>query len=134
LSLYKLGDGPFYVFYTPYHLCHFEVPSTIGRALLFGDATLAPEAGLRVEVITVAKTDLKPGDVLDGFGGYYTYGLAENFAAAVGENLLPMGLAEGCRVLRPLAKDEALTLDDVAVPGGRLCDRLRREQDLRFPA
>lgn len=134
LNLYKLGEGPLYVFHTPYHLCHFEVPITIGRAVLFGDITVAPQGGLCVEVITVAKADLKPGDVLDGFGGYHTYGLAENFAAAARERLLPMGLAEGCHVLRPIAKDEALTWDDVAVPEGRLCDRLRQEQDRLFPA
>ncbi len=133
LNLYKLGEGPYYVFHTPYHLCHLEVPNSIGRAVLFSDATVAPEAGLRVEVIAVAKTDLKPGDVLDGFGGYHTYGLAENFATAAREKLLPMGLAEGCRVLRPIAKDDALTWGDVAVPEGRLCDRLRSEQNLLFP-
>ena len=114
LNLYKLGEGPFYVFYTPYHLCHFEVPITIGRTVLFGDVTVAPQRGLRVEVITAAKTDLKPDDVFDGFGGYHTYGLAENFAAATREKLLPMGLAEGCRVVRPVAKDAALALDDVS--------------------
>lgn len=134
LNLYKLGEGPLYVFHTPYHLCHLEVPSSIGRAVLFGDATLAPESGLRVEVITVAKTDLKPGDVLDGFGGFLSYGLAENYAQAVREKLLPMGLAEGCRILRPIAKDEVITRDDVVVPEGRLSDRLRREQDLLFSA
>ena len=134
LKLYKMGDGPFYVFYTPYHLCHFEVPTTIGRAVLFGDATIAPLAGLRVDVITAAKTGLKPGDVLDGFGGFLTYGLAENFAEASRENLLPIGLAEGCRVLRPVARDEVVTRDAVAVPAGRLCDRLRQDQDRLFPA
>lgn len=134
LNLYKLGEGPFYVFYTPYHLCHFEVPITVGRAVLFGDVTVAPLRGLCVEVITMAKTDLKPGDLVDGLGGYHTYGLAENSAVAARERLLPMGVAEGCRVLRPVAKDEALTWDDVAAPEGRLCDRLRQEQDRLFPA
>jgi predicted homoserine dehydrogenase-like protein len=134
LYLYKLGEGPFYVFYTPYHLCHFEVPNTVGRVVLFGDATLAPRAGPRVEVITAAKTALKPGDVLDGFGGYLSYGLAENYEEVVRENLLPIGLAEGCRVLRPIAKDRVLTRDDVAFPAGRLCDRLRQEQDALFPS
>jgi len=132
LKLYKLGEGPFYVFHTPYHLCHFEIPNTVGRAVLFHDATLAPESGLRVEVITVAKTDLKPDDVLDGFGGFLTYGLAENYSRAAEENLLPMGLAEGCRVVRPISKDQPLTRGDVVVPQGRLCDRLRQEQDMLF--
>src|SRR5690606_40161068 len=52
LRMYKLGDGPIYTFYTPYHLCHLEVPFTIARAALFGDAVVAPEAGHVVDVVT----------------------------------------------------------------------------------
>jgi predicted homoserine dehydrogenase-like protein len=72
--LYKLGDGPLYCFYTPYHLCHFELPTTVARAVLFSDAAIAPLGGPRVEVITTAKTDLEEGQRLDGIGGYMTYG------------------------------------------------------------
>jgi predicted homoserine dehydrogenase-like protein len=130
LNLYKLGEGPLYCFYTPYHLCHFEVPNTVARAVDFGDAALAPAGPIQVEVVTTAKVDLKPGDVLDGFGGYLSYGLAENADVATAERLLPMGLTEeGVRVVRPVAQDEVLTYDDVELPGDRLCDRLRAEQD-----
>jgi predicted homoserine dehydrogenase-like protein len=130
LNLYKLGEGPLYCFYTPYHLCHFEVPNTVVRAVDFGDAALAPAGPIQVEVVTTAKVDLKPGDVLDGFGGYLSYGLAENADVATAERLLPMGLTEeGVRVVRPVAQDEVLTYDDVELPGDRLCDRLRAEQD-----
>lgn len=134
LNLYKLGEGPYYVFYTPYHLCHFEVPKSIARVALFHDAVLAPEAGPRVEVVTTAKVDLLPGDVLDGFGGYKTYGLAENYPVACREHLLPMGLSEGCRVLRHVAKGHVLTYSDVERPPGRLIDKLRAEQDALYPA
>jgi predicted homoserine dehydrogenase-like protein len=132
LDLYKLGEGPLYCFYTPYHLCHFEVPTTIGRAVLFRDATIAPAGPPRVEVVTAAKTDLRAGHILDGLGGYSTYGLAENADTAATERLLPIGLAEGGRLLRDAAKDELLTYADVAFPEGRLCDRLRAEQDAAF--
>ena len=98
LDLYKLGPGPLYVFYRPYHLCHFEVPSTLARAVLFEDATIAPLDGPRVEVVTAAKRDLRAGEVLDGIGFYMTYGLAENADVVARENLLPMGIAEGCRL------------------------------------
>jgi predicted homoserine dehydrogenase-like protein len=74
LNLYKLGEGPLYSFYTPYHLCHFEVPISIARAVDFGDTVLAAPDGIRVEVVATAKTDLKAGQVLDGFGGFLTYG------------------------------------------------------------
>ena len=128
LELYKLGTGPLYCFTTPYHLCHFEVPTTVGRAVLFGDATLSADR-IRVEVITSAKVDLAPGNVLDGPGGYLTYGLAENADVATDERLLPMGLAEGCTVRRAVEKDRVLHLDDVELPAGRLVDALRAEQD-----
>jgi predicted homoserine dehydrogenase-like protein len=132
LDLYKLGEGPLYCFYTPYHLCHFEVPTTIGRAVLFGDATIAPAGPPRVEVVTAAKTDLRAGQTLDGLGGYATYGLAENADTAAAERLVPIGLAEGGRLLRDVRKDELLNYADLAFPAGRLCDRLRTEQDAAF--
>jgi len=128
LSLYKLGDGPLYCFYTPYHLCHFEVPNTVARAVLFGDAALTPLGAPLVEVVAAAKTDLQAGKTIDGLGGYMTYGLAENSPTARAGNLLPIGLAEGCTLKRDLPKDALLTFDDVVLPPDRLCDRLWREQ------
>lgn len=132
LNLYKLGAGPLYCFYTPYHLCHFEVPNTVARAVLFGDAAVAPLGGLCVEVVATAKVDLEAGQVLDGIGHYMTYGLCENADAARAERLLPIGLAEGCRLKRDIPKDQVLTYEDVVLPEGRLCDALRAEQDAYF--
>jgi predicted homoserine dehydrogenase-like protein len=128
LNLYKLGEGPLYCFFTPYHLCHFEVPTTVVRAVDFGDAAVAPLGPPVVEVVATAKVDMAPGDVIDCMGGYRTYGLTENAAQARADNLLPIGLAEGCIVRREIARDDVLTFDDVDVPEGRLCDRLWREQ------
>jgi predicted homoserine dehydrogenase-like protein len=132
LNLYKLGEGPLYSFYTPWHLCHFEVPLSVGRVVLFDDPVIQPFAGPRVDVIATAKTDLRSGTVLDGIGGYHTYGEAENSDVVLEQRLLPMGLAEGCRLLRDVKRDEVLTYDDVALPAGRLCDELRAQQDARF--
>jgi predicted homoserine dehydrogenase-like protein len=132
LNLYKMGEGPLYCFYTPYHLCHFEVPSTVARAVLFDDAAIASLAGPMVEVVATAKDDLAAGDVLDGLGGYHTYGLAENADVARRENLLPIGLAEGCRLKGPVGKDAVLTFEDVEVPPGRLADELWAEQEAHF--
>jgi predicted homoserine dehydrogenase-like protein len=132
LNLYKLGEGPLYCFYTPWHLCHFEVPITVARAVLFGDAAIAPLGPPLVEVVAAAKVDLEAGQELDALGGYLTYGLAENADVAAAERLLPIGLAEGCVLTRDVAKDEVLTYDDVEVPGGRLIDDLRAEQTARL--
>lgn len=132
LHLYKLGTGPFYCFYRPYHLCHFETHNSVARAVLFGDATMAPLAGPRVEVVATAKVDLAAGQVLDGFGGYLSYGEAENVDVVRAERLLPMGVAGGCRLVRDVPQDRTITYDDVEVPEDRLLDRLRREQEERF--
>ena len=132
LNLYKLGEGPLYSFYTPYHLCHFEVPLSVARAVLFGDAVMAPLGGPLVDVVTTAKIDLKAGETLDGIGYYMTYGQCENYDVVQSQNLLPMGLAEGCRLKRDIPKDQVLTYDDVELPEGRLCDKLRAEQNAYF--
>jgi predicted homoserine dehydrogenase-like protein len=132
LELYKLGKGPWYVFSTPYHLCHFEVPNSIGRAVLFNDAVLAPAAGPCVGVIAVAKRDLEPGDTIVEFGGFDVYGVAENSDVIRAEQLLPVGLALDCTIARPVAKDQPLTFADVTVPPGRLIDRLYAEQEQVF--
>ncbi|MET0432911.1 MAG: Gfo/Idh/MocA family oxidoreductase [Cellulomonas sp.] len=128
LELYKLGTGPLYSFYQPYHLCHFEVPTTIARAALLGDATIRPLGAPSVEVVTTAKTDLAAGTVLDALGGYHYYGQAEKAGVTATERLLPVGVAEGCVLVRDVPKDATLTYDDVRLPEGRLVDRLREAQ------
>jgi predicted homoserine dehydrogenase-like protein len=132
LNLYKLGTGPYYLFYTPYHLCHFEAPLTVARAVLFQDAALAPTGPPLVGVVATAKRDLKPADVIDAIGGFDTYGEAENMGAVVAEGLLPMGLAEGCTVMRPVAQGAPLTWDDVAIPPRRQIDEAYAAQMRHF--
>ena len=132
LNLYKLGTGPLYCYYTPYHLCHFEVHNSVARAVLFGDATIAPLGAPMVDVVATAKIDLKRGEVLDGIGCYMTYGQCENHEVVRAQGLLPIGLAGGCRLTRAVARDEVLRYADVQLPEDRLCDRLRKEQDVHF--
>lgn len=129
MNYFKMGGGPLYPFYVPYHLPHLECPLTAARAVLFNDAAVAPIGGPVCDVITIAKKDLKPGDVIDGIGGFACYGMIENYGVSRAQNLLPMGLAEECRLKRAVAKDQAVTYDDVEMPAERLCDRLRKEQD-----
>lgn len=133
LAYYKLGDGPFYVFYTPYHLPHIQIASTIGRAFIHHDPTVSPIAGPVCEVVTVAKRDLKAGDRLDGIGGFFAYGLIDNTAAARGMEALPIGLSEDCVLRRGVRKDEVLTFPDVTPPPGRVAEALWREQSARWP-
>lgn len=132
LNLYKLGEGPLYLFYTPYHLCHFEVPITCARAVLFQDAAIAPIGEPMVDVVATAKIDLKAGQTLDGIGHYMTYGQCETSDITNRQDLLPMGLAEGCVLKRDMQRDEVISYEDVEVPKNRFCDRLREEQNEYF--
>lgn len=128
MHMYKQGDGPVYTYYVPYHLCHMEVPITIGRAALFGDAAVAPHAGHVMDVVTTAKRDLRAGEVLDGIGFFLSYGTGANVEDVTSGDLLPMGVSEGCRLVRDVPRDQVLTYADVVLPPGRLVDRLRVEQ------
>ena len=132
MKYFKMGDGPFYVFYIPYHLPHLEAPLTAARAVLFNDAAIAPIGRPVCEVVTVAKRHLKQGQHLDGIGGFDCYGVIENAKIAREENALPMGMSEGCVLVKDIAKDETVHFRDVELPEGRLIDKLWREQEQHF--
>jgi predicted homoserine dehydrogenase-like protein len=132
LKLYKMGEGPLYPFWVPYHLPHFEVPNAIARVVLFGDEVAPPLGGPVVEVCAVAKRDLKAGEVLDDIGMYMTYGEAANAEEMCTQRYLPEGLVEGCKLTSDIARDQVITYDDVELPAGRLADRLRAEQYKHF--
>jgi predicted homoserine dehydrogenase-like protein len=132
LSLYKMGDGPLFPFWVPYHLPHFEAPNAIARVALLGDNVAAPLGGPVVEVCAVAKRDLRAGETLDEYGMFMTYGEAVNTEEMSSGRYLPEGLVEGCRLRRDIARDEVLTYDDVDLPEGRVADKLRAEQYRHF--
>ncbi len=132
LNLYKMGEGPLYPFFIPYHLVHFEVPNAIARVVLFRDSVAQPLGGPVVEVCALAKRDLKAGEVLDDFGMYMTYGEAVNADEMSAKRYLPEGLVEGCMLKADLRKDAVITYDDVSLPPNRLADRLRAEQYRHF--
>lgn len=134
LAYYKLGDGPFYVFYTPFHLPHLQIASTIGRAFVDRDATVAPIGGPVCEVVAVAKRDLKAGERLDGIGGFCTYGLVDNVGAARAVRALPIGLSEGCVLAHDIAKDDVVCFDHIDGIAEGIAGRLWREQNQRWPA
>lgn len=132
LQYYKMGNGPLYTFYTPYHLCHLEAPLTAARAVLFEDSSVTPLAGPVCDVITMAKKALKAGEKLDGIGGFTCYGELDKAEICQKENLLPMGLSDGCTLKRDVQIDQPITYDDIKLPPGRLCDKLREEQNQLF--
>jgi len=132
LSLYKMGDGPLYPFFVPYHLVHFEIPNAIARVALFRDCVAKPLAGPVVEVCACAKRDLKAGETLDDYGMFMTYGEAVNADEMCKNQYLPEGLVEGCKLKKDIARDQVLTYADVELPADRIADRLRAEQYRHF--
>lgn len=131
LKEYKMGNGPCYVFSRPYHLSPLEAPSSVARAFLFHDPTITPQTHA-CDVIAVTKRNLKTGETLDGSGGFCCYATIENTSEVLRQKLLPLGIAEGCKVIRDISKDTPLTFDDVEFPAGRLIDRLWKEQTIHF--
>jgi len=132
LNLYKMGDGPLYSFFIPYHLVHFEVPNAIARVALLRDSVAKPLAGPVVEVCAVAKRDLNAGEILDDYGMFMTYGEAVNAEEMCAKRYLPEGIVDGCKLKRDVKKDTVVTYDDIDLPAGRVADRLRAEQYRHF--
>ncbi len=126
LSYYKLGEGPFYLFYRPYHLCHLETTRAIGRAALYGQAVLQPWHGRVADVYAFAKRDLAVGETVEhGIGGDRFYGMIERCEVADANGLVPLALLEpeGVRkavVSRALRMDVPLTYDDIILPDSYL--------------
>jgi predicted homoserine dehydrogenase-like protein len=132
MSYFKFGEGPLYMFYTPYHLPHMQLPHSVARAALFKDATLAPLGAPVCDTVSVAKRDLKAGERLDGMGGFTCYGLVDSYAKCRAEDGLPIALSVDCVLKRDIAKDGVIAYRDVILPKGRLCDQLRAEQTAHF--
>jgi len=125
----KLGEGPYYTFYRPYHLTSLEVPLTCARSVLYGKADMVPLDTPVAEVCAVAKKDLKPGDALDAIGEYTYRSWIMTAEEARSAGAIPCGLLEGGRVTAPVGKGELLTYANAAPdPASRLVE-LRRRQD-----
>jgi predicted homoserine dehydrogenase-like protein len=128
LRYLKMGDGPNYMFFRPYHLCHIETPLSAAEAVLYREPTIAPMGRPVAQTITIAKRDLKAGDVLDGIGGYNQYGQIDTVWNCRG--LLPIGLSDGVRLKRDVKMDEPIAIDAVELDQTKLLTKLWREQEM----
>jgi predicted homoserine dehydrogenase-like protein len=129
LQYLKVGKGKYFTFFRPYHLWFLEAPISIARAHLHSHVTLAPLNRPVAEVMTVAKRELVPGERLDDFGGYTFHGVMDRADVARALNALPVGLAPGAEMVRPVPASEILTWDDVKLDESSALVRLRRQQD-----
>jgi predicted homoserine dehydrogenase-like protein len=125
----KLGAGPYYTFYRPYHLTSLEVPLSCARAVLYGTADMQPLDRPSAEVCAVAKKDLAPGDTLDAIGEYAYRAWIMTYEGAGEARAVPCGLLEKGKTTRAIRKGELLTYDNVAVDQGSRIVALRRRQD-----
>jgi predicted homoserine dehydrogenase-like protein len=123
----KMGDGPYYMFYRPYHLCHMETPFTIAEAALDHEPTIAPLGRAITEVVAIAKRDLQPGELLDGIGGFTAYGEIEVSEKAGG--LLPIGLTERALVTRAVSMGDPIPLNAVQLRNDSVLLQLRSQQE-----
>ena len=111
MRFYKMGEGPYYFFFRPYHLVHLELPVTLAEVALDGVALATVDGPHVAEVVAMAKRDLAAGEALDCIGGFTVYGLVDRAEHA--RDLLPVGLAEKAVMTRPVGIDEPVSLDDV---------------------
>jgi len=126
LKYLKMGDGPNYMFFRPYHLCHIETPLSAAEAVIYKEPTIAPKGRPVAQTITIAKRDLKAGEILDGIGGFNQYGQLETAQNASG--CLPIGLADKVRLTRDMKKGDAIPEEAVELDESTLLVRLWREQ------
>ncbi len=119
-------SGRYTSLWRPYHLIGLELGISVARAVLDGEAT-GTACGWRGDVAACAKRDLAAGETLDGEGGYRVWGRLVPAARAAREGLLPIGLAHGVRLVRPVREGTLLTFEDVETPPSSEALRLRAE-------
>jgi predicted homoserine dehydrogenase-like protein len=132
LQYLKVGKGRYFTFFRPYHLWFLEAPISIAEAFLNRKVWLEPLDEPGADVMTVAKRDLQPGEVLERFGGHTCYGVMDLAEEARKHNALPAGLSPGARMARPVKKGQIITWDDVVLDEDSTVVKLRREQDGLF--
>lgn len=118
----KLGNGPWYPLFRPYHLIHMELPRTIEQLAAEGPALGTRTSAPVASCVALAKRDLAAGETLDGIGGGACYGVAAPIEEA--RELLPVGLSQHARLQRAIAQDQPITLDDVDLDEDAILVRL----------
>ena len=128
LSYLSMGSGPYFALYRPYHLASVEAPITVYRAILDHESSLfAPH--LNAEVVCMTKKNLSAGDLIDGIGGYTVRGYADNALDAKRDNLVPIGLIAGAKVIKAIGVGELLTYNHVELKADSFIVALRKKQD-----
>ena len=117
--------------YKRWHLIGLEVGISVASIGLRKEPTGCP-IGFHADVIATAKRDLKPGEMLDGEGGYTVYGKLFPAEKSTGLGSLPLGLAHNVKLLKPIKAGQSLTYADVAMDESLTAVKLRREMEQAF--
>ena len=132
MGYHSMGPGPLWTLYRPYHLCNLETPLTIAKMVIDGETTIVPKGNLVSEVITVAKKDLKAGELIDGIGGFTTYGSIATKEESDAKGYIPYGLiTKGAKMLKDAKKGQLLTMDMMELDTSTLLYKIRKEQDTK---
>jgi predicted homoserine dehydrogenase-like protein len=124
-------SGRYFTLYKRWHLIGLEVGVSVASVALRGEAT-GVATGWHADVVATAKRDLKPGELLDGEGGYTVWGKLLPAATSKKMGGLPLGLAHNVKLIRPVKKGQSLTWDDVHMDNSRAY-AVRREMETLFP-
>lgn len=130
LAYLKMGEGPYYLLSRPYHLASLEVPLSVARAVLSGESTMIAAGPPCAECVAAAKRDLHAGDLVDGIGGGTVYGLIETSERSARGGAVPIGLLQGARMRRDVARGVMLTREDVLLDESLTIVHLRHLQDV----
>ncbi|MFQ5985429.1 MAG: NAD(P)H-dependent oxidoreductase [Alphaproteobacteria bacterium] len=122
------SSGRYAALYRPYHLIGLELAVSVASVALRREPTGRAQ-GFRADVVTAAKRDLEPGEVLDGEGGYTVYGKLKPAALSLEEGALPLGLSRRARLTRPVAAGELVRWSDVEVDTADGAVAFRREME-----
>ena len=125
----KMGEGPYFTFFRPYHLTSLEVPLTCARAVLYGKADMVPMPVPVAEVCAVAKKDMAVGETLDQIGEYCYRAWIMTAPEARTAGAIPCGLLTGAKVTAPIRKGDLITRANAAVPANSKIAILRARQD-----
>lgn len=123
------GTDNYFNLYTPYHLVTNEIPLSIVWAVEDREPTCVPYYGHLTEVIAAAKKDMRPGDALDAGGGYTVYGVNDLAQITRKECCVPLGLLDGAKLVRPVERDQIITMDMVELKTDTVLYQLRALQD-----
>jgi predicted homoserine dehydrogenase-like protein len=131
MRFYSMGPGPYYTLYRPYHLCAIETPVSVAEAVIYGESTIVSKRMVS-EVATVAKRDLKVGEIAGEIGSPDIFGRTQIFEDAHAQKAIPLGLAPGGKVLKDIAKGDLLTEENFAPNAAKFVYELRKVQDAQL--